>query len=344
MKGLLNTILFFACPIIFGQGNVQKILNEYKDSLSNYGIVVLVDNGQDLETGSIGWAYESTPMQTKNRFCIGSVTKLYTATIILKLQERNLLSIDDQIFNYVAKHEFIDSSITIRQLLSHTSGIQDISGAELANAALLHPYADYSDSYIFSLIDTIAFEKGTRYAYSNTNYFLLRRIIEQVLDKPYQSVINELIIEPLNLSNTFPYHSNKIELLAHPIIGNQDLNYLPKIATNQISIGIGNIVSDVKDVNLFLRALFVNKEILNSNSLKLMTDFQTYKATKIGLGVFEENFGDRTLVGHTGRAISYISYAFVDKNTGTSFVLLSNNANDYFIDELIVKICKKEKK
>jgi len=289
MKKSFYIILLFVCSHSFGQSSIQNILNEYKDSLSGYGIVALVDNGEEIQTAQVGWAYENTPMQIKNRFCIGSATKLYTATIILKLQEQGLLNIDDSISKYISSHAYIDGSISIQQLLNHTSGIKDIVTAELANASLLNPYADYSDSYLLNLIDTIEFEKRTNYSYSNSNYFLLRKIIERVSDKPYDSVLEEYIIRPLNLLNTYPYHSNKIESLSHPIIEKQDLHYLPKIGVNKISIGIGNIVSDARDVSTFLRSLFIDKVILDSNSLKLMTDFQTFGTTKIGLGVFKNN-------------------------------------------------------
>jgi len=340
MKQLITTILIIISSNVFGQ-NLQEILNEYKDSLTNYGIVALVDNGKNIQTAEIGWGYENSPLRINNRFCIGSVTKLYTATIILKLQESNLLSINDSISKYLPKHKHIDSTISIRQLLNHTSGIKDIVTADLANASFLNPYFDYSDTYLLDQIDTIDFAKGTKYSYSNSNYFLLKKIIEQAADKPYEMVLEELIIKPLNLRNTFPYHSNKIDFLAHPIIGTQDLHYLPKMGINQISVGVGNIVSDAEDVNAFLRSLFIEKTILNSKSLSEMTSFQSFGNTKIGLGVFNENFGNRNVYGHMGRTISYISYAFVDETDNTSFVLLCNNANDHFIDELIEKVCKK---
>ncbi|MBD81559.1 MAG: hypothetical protein CL840_21755 [Crocinitomicaceae bacterium] len=342
MKNVLLVIFVLIGSSVLGQ-NLQKILDQYKDSLSNYGIVALVDNGKSIQTAQIGWASEESPMQIDHRFCIGSVTKLYTATIILKLNELKLLSIDDSIAKFIPPHRFIDGSITIRQLLNHTSGIKDIVDAKLSNASLLDPYFDYSESYILNLIDTIDFAKGTKHSYSNSNYFLLRKIIERVTDKPYESVLDELIIKPLNLTNTFPYHSNNIDSLAHPILGKQDFHDLPKIGVNQISIGIGNVVSTAADVNAFIRSLFMDNRILNSNSLKTMTTFKTFNESTVGLGVFLENFGGRTVQGHSGRTISYIAYAFVDKPKRISFVLICNNANDPYIDKLIEKVCDKGK-
>ena len=162
-------------------------------------------------------------------------------------------------------------------------------------------------------------------------------------DKPFQSVLTDLIINPLHLSNTFPYYSNNIDLLSHPIFGNRDFNKLPKIGVNNISSAVGNIVSDAGDLNKFIRALFIDKVLLDSTSLASMLTFQTFDKTRIGLGVFKEEYGGRNVIGHSGRTLSFISYAFVDENSGKSYILLTNNMNDPFIDQLIEKICKLKK-
>lgn len=303
-------------------------------------MVALVDNGTTMDTASIGESHDNQPISLKNRFCIGSCTKMYTATLVLKLHEEGLLNINDSIYHYILRHDFIDSTITIRQLLNHTSGLTDFTKNGFVNAPLFEPYADYSDTYILSRLDTVEFQKGARYRYCNTNYFLLHKIIEIATDKPYELVVQEYIKDPLRLQNTFPYYSNQIEQLAHPIVNGQDLHEIPKLGSNTISKGVGNIVSDPNDINKFLRALLIDKTILKQETLELMTDFYEYKDNKVGLGLFSENFGRRTVWGHTGRQVSYISYAFADVTTGHSFVLLTNNANDTYIDQIIEKICE----
>jgi D-alanyl-D-alanine carboxypeptidase len=239
----------------------------------------------------------------------------------------------------VPLHRYIDSTITIRQLLNHTSGLTDFTKNDFINAPLSEPFGNYSDSRIFSLLDTADFEKGNRHRYCNTNYFLLRIIIERATDKPYESVLQENIIVPLGLKNTFPYYSNNIESLAHPMIDGQDLQDIPKVGINTISKGIGNIVCDIYDVNKFIRALLIDKTVLQPATLALMSDFYQFKNTKAGLGLFEENYAGSTLWGHTGRQVSYISYAFADTKTGHSFVILTNNANDEYADRIIERLC-----
>lgn len=320
-------------------GKAQSVLNEYKDSVTNFGMVALMDNGKNIDTASIGYAYDKHAISARNRFCIGSCTKMFTAVAILKLQEQGLLNINDSVYLYLPKHKFIDSTITIKQLLNHTSGIADFLNNGLMNASILDPQGDFSDKVLYAQIDTLDFEKGSRYRYCNTNYLLLAKIIEKVTDKSWEMNIQEMIINRLQLKNTFPYYSNTIERLAHPILEGTDFQQVPKKAINQISTGSGNIVSDVVDLNTFMRALLVDKTLLEKHSLDLMKTFFEYKNNKYGLGLIEEKHRNRILQGHTGRQLSYITYAFVDPKTGESFVVMNNNMNDEIIDKVFDKLC-----
>lgn len=318
----------------------QSVLHKYKDSVTDFGIVALVDNGKYLDTASLGYSFGKNAISTKNRFCIGSCTKMFTAVAVLKLQEMGLLNVNDSVCKYLPKHKFIDSTITTMQLLNHTSGLTEYLKNGFHNEPFLNPQGDFSDKVLFSRIDTIDFKNGSRYEYRNTNYFLLTKIIEMVTDKSWEANIEELIIKPLNLRNTFPYYSTTIRMLAHPIVDGQDLNSTPKLACNKLAQGAGNIVTDLLDLNSFIRALLIDKTLLHKNSLAQMTRMYSYRHTKVGLGLFQEICGSRVLLGHTGRQISYISYAFVDPKTGESIIVLNNNAKDHIIDKVFHRLCK----
>ncbi len=340
---IVFSLLLFSCSWqieMQPEMHTQSVLNEYKDSVFDFGIVALVDNGKFKDTGSIGYSFDKNKISIKNRFCIGSCTKMFTAVVILKLHEKGLLNINDSISKYLPEHKFIDGAITIKQLMNHTSGITNFLKNGFQNEPFMNPQGDFSDKVLYSKIDTIDFVKGSRFSYCNTNYFLLTKIIERVSDKSWEMNIQELIINELKLKNTFPYYSNTIEGLAHPIIDGQDLHSYSKYPSNILTSGSGNIVSDVFDLNTFIRALFIDKTLLSKNSLKQMKDFYEYKNTKSGLGVFEEKFGNRILLGHTGLQISYISYAFVDEKTLGSIIVLNNNANDKMIDFVFDKLVK----
>ncbi|MCC7297653.1 MAG: beta-lactamase family protein [Bacteroidia bacterium] len=321
------------------QLKVQAVLNQYKDSVPDFGIVALIDNGTFLDTASIGYSFDKNRISTKNRFCMGSCTKMYTAVAILKLQEKGLLNINDSLFYYLPKHPFIDSTITIKQLLNHTSGIADFLNGGLMNESILNPYGDFSDKVLLDNIVGVSFEKGTRHEYCNTNYLLLAKIIEKVTDKSWEMNIQELILNPLQLKNSFTYFSNSIDNLAHPILDGKDFHSTPKIGIHTISVGSGVIVSDIFDLNTFMRALLIDKTLLSKNSLDLMTSLYTYKTTKWGLGLEEANYGNRIILGHTGRQLSYITYAFVDPKTKESIIVMNNNMNDEIVDKVFEKLC-----
>lgn len=328
-------MLFENC---YSQNAVQDILNKYTDSISNYGIIALVDNGEIIKYGEIGFNYGEIKLKVDNRFCIGSVSKMFTSTIVLKLNELKLLNLNDSIGKYGFNTNFIDSSITIKHLLNHTSGLKEINGTELLNKSLTSPYSDFSDGYLFSKIDKIDFKKGTKYSYCNTNYMILKSIIERVTDKPIEFSIIEYIFKPTNMRNSYPFHSNQIDNISHPIIYKQDFHSIPKLGVNKISKGVGNIVCTPEDLNKFLRALLIDRIILNEKSIELMSDFKKSNNSYIGLGLFKEIYKKKTVMGHTGRTISYITYAFVDMESKTSYVIYTNNLNDEYIDEIFKKI------
>ena len=70
-----------------------------------------------------------------------------------------------------------------------------------------------------------------------------------------------------------------------------------------------------------------------------MTSFYSYKTTKWGLGLEEAKYGNRIILGHTGRQLSYITYAFVDPKTMESFIVMNNNMNDEIVDKVFEKLC-----
>ena len=339
------SLMVFSChqsPKASKELKVATVLNEYKDSVPDFGIVALIDNGSFLDTAAIGYAFEKHPMSINNRFCIGSCTKMYTAVAILKLQEKGLLNINDSLFKYLPKHPYIDSTINIKQLLNHTSGLADFLNGGLMNESILNPHGDFSDKVLFNNIVGVNFEKGTRFEYCNTNYLLLAKIIEKVTDKSWEMTIQELIINPLQLKNTFPYFSNTIDNLAHPILDGNDYHSTPKIGIHTISLGSGVIVSDIFDLNTFIRALLIDKTLLNKNSLDMMTTFYSYKTIKWGLGIKQANYKNRILLGHTGRQLSYITYAFVDPKTKESIIVMNNNMNDEIVDKVFEKLSGRE--
>jgi D-alanyl-D-alanine carboxypeptidase len=147
--------------------------------------VIVVKQGTVVHRKGYGMAdvEAGIPNHPDTRFCLGSVTKSFTALAILQLQESGLLKIEDPVSNYLPDFPHA-SRMKIRHLLTHTAGVPDFMSYEEAKEKPLD------------------FEPGERVSYSNIGYLMLGRIIEKVSGKPYQEYLQDQIFVPLGLVNS----------------------------------------------------------------------------------------------------------------------------------------------
>lgn len=337
------SVITFAIIIfqtVYAQNKLQQIMNTYKDSLKSYGVVALVGVNDKIETGQIGFSYPGHPINSNQLFAIGSITKNFIAVTVLKLQEQKLINIDDHIGKYIElNNKFIDTSISIKQLLNHSSGLKEYSDPEFINRYLLNPKLVFSDKDIIGQIDTIGFVKGEKHEYCNTNYFLLGLIIEKIKDKPLSIVLDELIIKPYHLSNTYTYLSKDIPNFAHPIQNNHDLiDFLPFLTITNQGKGVGQMVSCAADLYSYFHLLFVEKKILSEKSLQVMLSFEQGDGEEYGLGIFRTKVDGKEFINHSGRTVSYISYLYFVPQDNLIAVVLTNNMDDTFARKIKNKI------
>ncbi len=342
MRTLLTLSLLLIITInIKAQVNIQNVLDKYADSIEGYGMVALVAEGTEINTAAIGMADDGVKMKTSHLFCIGSITKTHTAAVIFKLQERGLLNIDSPYSKYVTiENKYIDPSITVRQLMNHSSGIADFGTAPLLNRVLTNPTKPYTSDYCLSLIDTVSFERGTKHSYSNSNYLILALLIEQVMEQPLPFVYQDLLFKPYQLSDTYPYFSKAIKGLSHPIFRGLDLfEEVSLKSINDISIGDGNIVSSAKDVYTFFNLLLKERKVLEPESLQEMTDFEKGNGkSEYGCGIFRKVSGGKELLYHTGRNLSYIAECIYMPSEDKIVVVLTNNMDDEYIDKVVEEL------
>jgi D-alanyl-D-alanine carboxypeptidase len=135
------------------------------------------------------------------RYSIGSISKQFTATAILLLQEQGKLSLDDAVGKYVPGLTRGDE-VTIRQILSHTSGYQDYWPEDYVMTTMLHPETAQQ------IIDTwgkkpLDFEPGTEWQYSNTNFVIAGAIVEKVTGRPYMEFLTQHIFRPLGMQSVW---------------------------------------------------------------------------------------------------------------------------------------------
>ncbi|WP_018622013.1 serine hydrolase [Spirosoma luteum] len=198
----------FAVATYLSAQPIPKKLDEYLTSAhqANHfnGVALVAQKGKILCHKAYGYSHvnNQTPNDTATRFPILSITKSFTSTLILMLQEQGKLSVQDNLSTYFPDFPNGDS-ITIHHLLTHTSGLFDYMSLidEGDSAIVCHPVAKQQILDIFQN-KPLAFKPGSAYAYCNSGYFLLGLIIEKVTGQPYEKIVRELIFNPLNMAHS----------------------------------------------------------------------------------------------------------------------------------------------
>src|SRR6185436_10097439 len=179
----------------------EKIDKLVAETLTRTGVpsasIAVVKDGQIAYVKAYGDARldPRTPATTAMRYSIGSISKQFTATAVLLLQEQGKLSLDDRVAKYVPDLTRANE-VTIRQLLSHTSGYQDYWPQDYVMKPMLEPTTAQKimDSWAKKPLD---FEPGTKWQYSNTNYVIAGMIIEKVGHMPLLQFLQQKVFTPL---------------------------------------------------------------------------------------------------------------------------------------------------
>ncbi|MCH2225290.1 MAG: serine hydrolase [Crocinitomicaceae bacterium] len=311
--------------------SLQTILdNSLPNTFSKPGAVMRITvPGEWTWSGASGYAIagitsgqpESSATEDM-QFRVGSITKMMVATCIMKLEQDGLLSIDDLIDNYLRPtliNDTINSSgsITIRQLLNHTSGIANSAdNATCQTDVLSNPLGSHTleDAVYCGASQGEFFAPGLMWGYSNTNYTLLAMIIEEVTGQSYASFLQQTILTPLNLTNTIVHPSDQIpnpHMGCYWNIGSWiDLT----VINSTTYTGWADIVSTTEDLIKFYTEL-LNENIINSAQL---TRMKTIDAASFdyGMGLDFYNLVSTDYYGHYGEVANTSGLFFVDINSG----------------------------
>ncbi|WP_051217504.1 serine hydrolase domain-containing protein [Paenibacillus assamensis] len=274
-------------------------------------------------------------MQPNFHFRIGSITKTFTATVVLQLVGEGKLSLDDSIEKWlpgvVQGNGYDSNKITVRQLLNHTSGIADYTNAEhFMKRSFEQPFKSYSDvEHVESgLKQKPLFEPGTKFSYSNTNYVLAGLIIEKVTGDTYAEQITERLIKPLGLKNTLvPGTSSKLpkpHARNYYSTGDKKLRDITEL-NPAIAGASGEMISTAGDLNRFFTKLLAG-DLLKPKQMKEMLDtVEAAPGMRYGLGIKEIKLSNGTTVwGHSGGIHGTVSHT-VGTLGGKKMLTISNN-------------------
>lgn len=319
----------------FDKSKMDSLFSFIEKYDKGMGSISIYENGNEVYQKAYGFASiaDSKPANSTTKYRIGSVSKTFTAAIILKLVEDSKLTLDTKLDKFYPEIKHSEK-ITIENLLRHSSGIYSFTNAD--------DYTNWMETAISkeALINKIkgyepVFEPNERNEYSNSNYVLLTFIAEKLYGKKYSDIIYDLIVRPLGLKNT--YFGGKIDVKQ-----NEALSY-QKIPTWELStetdmsvpVGAGAIVSTPTDLNHFLVALFKHK-IIKPHTLEKMIEIKE----GTGLGVFQIPFYDKKAWGHNGVIDGFQSSAFYFPDEKVSVAFTSNGVvmpmNDIMIGVLSI--------
>ncbi|WP_417201378.1 serine hydrolase [Bizionia sp.] len=321
MKSFTKTLFFVLITLstfsLFAQNNVKKLINkidvylEASETNGFSGVVLVAKQGEVMLSKGYGWADRKNkiPNSPATVFNIGSVTKQFTASAILKLVEQGKMKTSDKISSYFTQTPMDKSEITIHQLLTHTSGISNRTGGFRYDEASKQQFLkEFFESELQA-------KPGTKYQYANANYIMLTAILELVSGQTYNAFLQENIFGPAQMNSTgYKSITFNAERLAQGYYYNRDdekwkdwgttQQHLPYNNNHWYSIGKGDIHSTIEDLYKWHVAL-KNNVILTSNSRKFqetpyvaenekMTSYYGY-----GWAISESN-RDTKIVAHNG--------------------------------------------
>lgn len=273
---ILLTIAFLSAATVFGQDNVQKIdtlMKQYYDYGQFNGSILVAEKGKIIFEKGYGMANMewSAPNQADTKFRIGSVTKQFTAAMILQLVEDGKIKLDGKITDYLPDYrKDTGGKITIHQLLNHTSGIPSYTSRPTFFAEESRDPQSVADFVKKFASGDLEFEPGSKFNYNNSGYFLLGAIIEKVSGKTYEAVLKERILDPLGMAATgYDHHATILAKRAAGYEktpeGYRNASYLDM----SLPYAAGSIYSTVEDLYKWDQSLHEGK-ILSAESRKLM--------------------------------------------------------------------------
>lgn len=329
---LIISLLLISVQIGFAQTNFDKTkLDNYFNTLEEnnkfMGSIAVSKNGEIIYTKAIGFAdIENNIKATENtKYRIGSISKSFTAVLILKAVEEKKLNLNQPIAKWFPTIKNANK-ITIEFLLNHRSGIHSFTDNEDYLTWYTQPKTEKELIEIIVNSDS-DFEPDSKAEYSNSNYVLLTYILEKTYSKSYSDLLQEYIVKPIHLTDTYVFgkiNPNNNESKSYKFVGAWRIE--PETDFT-IPLGAGAIISTPSDLTKFADALFGGR-LISFESIEIMKTIKD----GYGIGLFVIPFYRSIGYGHTGGIDGFSSVYSYFPDDKVSYALTSNgtriNNND----------------
>lgn len=329
IKTLFATLLTLALfTASYAQTLDKAKLDQFFDRLAEknkaMGSLTITKDGNVVYTRAIGYSQingtEKKSLTAANRFRIGSITKMFTATMILQLVEEGKLKRTDTLDKFFPQIPNA-KKITIEQILWHRSGITNVRPQQNAQGNVNTLPMTKDEMLALIVKATPEFEPDTKYSYSNSGYQLLGLLLEKVTGKSYEEALRTRITSKIGLADTYLATGNidvsKNEALTYMNFGD---GWKPVAETHpSILFSAGAIVSTPNDLAKFIQALFDGKIVSKENVDQM-------KAIKNGelSGMEHFTYAGKTFYGHTGGADNYGSWLMYLPEEKLAFAYTTN--------------------
>ncbi|PSM40661.1 peptidase M15 [Streptomyces dioscori] len=304
------------------------------------GAMARIDDNGTVHKVAEGVADRTTGRAIDNadRFRVGSVTKSFTAVVLLQLVDEGVLDLDTSVNAYLPGL-LPDDGITVRHVLSHRSGLYDYTNDMFANTvpgfeAVRNKVFSYQELVDLSLKQPLGNAPGAAYSYSNTNFVVGGMLIEKLTGKSVRSAYKTRIIKPLGLKDTSYVHPTTA------IAGRHTKGYLPPDVADGTLVdsteqtvswaqSAGAVISSTRDLDTFFSALLRGR-LTSAAQLAQMQQWTTVNATQgYGLGLRRRDLSCGVSVyGHTGTVQGYYTYSFTSKDGARTVTALANTSNN----------------
>jgi len=321
-----TALLLILSQIGFSQNLDKTKLDNYFNTLEQnnkfMGSVAVSKNGEIIYTKSIGLAdVENKVKATENsKYRIGSISKSFTTVLILKAVEQKKLDLNQTIDKWFPTIKNA-KKLTVKHLLSHRSGIHNFTDDKDYLTWNTQPKTEKEIIEIISKGGS-DFNPDSKAEYSNSNFVLLTYILEKTFTKSYSDLLQEFIVKPIGLTNTYVFgkiNPSNNECKSYSFAG----SWKTETETDfTVPLGAGAIISTPSDLTKFADALFSGK-LLTNESLEIMKTIKD----GYGIGLFQIPFYKSVGYGHTGGIDGFSSVFSHFEDDKISYALISNGTN-----------------
>jgi len=327
------------------EGNtVDEIVNSYIQSPVNAGVAIGTIKNGNVKTYLYGTAEKSTNQSIDNDtiFEIGSITKVFTTALLADMESDGLLSLNDPVEDFIDIQipEYNGQKMTLYHLATHTAGFPPAPSNLYSTEPiafleqLQNPYKNYTENNLYEYLIQFdpSYPFGTKIEYSNTGIALLGKVLEEVSEMPYQQLLQERVLEPLDMNKTsmfLNFEDNQTWAQGY----NQSGVATPHWEFQAIAPA-GAICSTLSDMLIFLKANIdqdyssISEPLAECHTPQFEGPYKDYEKFTVGLGwiILPLEETEKIMVWHNGGTGGFRSFLGFVKETETGVIVLSNSA------------------